>query len=118
MRFVEVAARLPQRCAFIPFIGSHHERGYFMGDCELPGGDTPYVSVVAVLEMARMLGMEPAGQSAAYERALVVKDAEIADLQEQLAKAREKLNAVEVLKSAGFTQARRPGRPSKQKTAA
>lgn len=113
MRWVEVAARLPQRCAFIPYIGAHSPRGFFQADFELPGGDTPYVSVVALEEMAREIGWYPPGEQQAYDRVLAVKDTEIRGLREQLEAAEQKLAAVQVLKEAGYTAGRKPGRPRK-----
>lgn len=116
MRWVPAAVNRPNRCAAVPFIASHDADGFIDTGSQLPGWDPHvYVSVKAVREMARIIGMEPGGQAAAYDQALAAKDTELAGVREQLAEAERKLEAVQVLKSAGYSAGRKPGRPPKQK---
>ena len=116
MRWVECAAIRPQRCAVIPFIGASHEKGFIDTGSELQGFDNHvYVSVVAVEEMARFIGWAPPHDTAGKDREIAEKDRRIADLEAQLAEADNELNAVHVLKGKGWTPARKPGRPPKQK---
>ena len=59
MRFVTQATIRPHRCAVIPFIGSTHAEGFIDTGAEMGVGnfrERVYVSIVAVKEMARMIG--------------------------------------------------------------
>ena len=115
MKFVQRAEIRPNHCVIYPSLGASHPKGYFQG-VDLPGFDNKgYVSVHAVEEMALALGWERPGQQEAYDAVLAEKDAEIAALRDELGRAQAKLEAVYVLKQAGFQAQRKPGRPPKEK---
>lgn len=119
MRFVEKATIRPQHCAVFPSLGASHRRGYFDTGVDLPGFDNRvYVSVEAVEQMAQKLGWYPPGQQRAYDEKLAEAEREIAELREELSKADEKLNAVHVLKQAGFVSERKRGPKQAQKVSA
>ena len=116
MRWVSHAAIRPHRCAVVPFIGnSNAKKGFIDTGSDLPGWDPHvYVSVEAVEEMARMIGWQPAHVQAGVKDRLAEKDAVIESLRTDLAARDVQLEAVQVLKNAGFSQAKPPGRPRKQ----
>lgn len=128
-RWVDAAAVRPHHCALVPYLGNSAARGGFIDtgvDLNGHGGDRVYLSAVGLEEYRRLglldgiLGVETArhaAQQAAYDGVLAAKDEEIAGLRERLAAAESQLAAVQVLKQAGFTAARKPGRPPKQKEA-
>lgn len=113
MRWVAAAVARPHRCALIPFVGSHHSRGFFDYGTEIQAFDGHvYVSVVAAEQMAAALGWAPGdtnvlkAKNRELEDALAMKDDELTGLREQL-------GAVQILKNNGFAQTRPPGRPKK-----
>lgn len=126
-RWVDAAAIRPHHCALVPYLGNSAARGGFIDtgvDLNGPGGDRVYLSAVGLEEYRRLglldgiLGEETARHAAAqaaYDRVLAAKDAEIAELRAELQDADRQLEAVHVLKSAGYTAARKPGRPPKMK---
>lgn len=115
MRWVPQAAMRPHRCAVIPFIGnSSAKKGFIDTGSDLPGWDPHvYVSVEAVEEMARMIGWQPAHVHSGHKDRLAEKDAMIESLKGEVASRDVQLEAVQVLKNAGFSQTRPPGRPKK-----
>lgn len=115
MRLVPHAALRPHRCAAIPFVGNASSRkGFFDTGHDLPGWDPHvYISVEAVEQMAHRIGWVPAHVNQEDRRKLAARDSEIEALRNELADARHKLGAVEVLKQAGFQQQKKPGRPAK-----
>lgn len=58
MQWVPVPARQPQRCCLLPTIAGFHPKGFIQGT-ELFGGDTAYVSIEAVEQVARSMGWAP-----------------------------------------------------------
>lgn len=117
MRWVESAPVRPQRCAALPYIGnSNSQYGFIDTGAELPGFDNHvYVSVVAVREMAKLIGWD---DPSLWKPGLERSQARVAELEQQVAELQEQLAAVQVLKSAGYTAARKPGRPPKAKAVA
>lgn len=115
MRWVPHAALRPHHCAAIPFVGnSTAQDGFIDTGVDLPGWDPHvYVSVTAVKEMARLIGWQPAHVQQGVRDRLAEKDAEIESLRSDLAEKDKQLDAVQVLKNAGFAQTRAPGRPRK-----
>jgi hypothetical protein len=88
MRWVPVAAQRPHRCAAIPLVGAHHAKGFIDTGYDLHGWDPHvYISVVAVEEMARMIGWVRPGDVAGREAevdGLKVRVAELeADIEAQ-----------------------------------
>jgi hypothetical protein len=115
MRWVPHAALRPHHCAAIPFVGNSNAKGGFIDTgVDLPGWDPHvYVSVDAVQEMARMIGWQPSHVQQGVRDRLAEKDAEIEQLRSCVAERDQQLEAVQVLKNAGFSQAKPPGRPRK-----
>lgn len=115
MRWVQHAAIRPHRCAVVPFVGNATaKKGFIDTGVDLPGWDPHvYVSVEAVEEMARMIGWQPQHVQAGVRERLAEKDAEIETLRADVADRDVQLEAVQVLKNAGFSQTRPPGRPRK-----
>lgn len=115
MRWVQQATMSPHRCAAIPFKGnSSTARGFIDTGMDLPGWDPHvYISVDAVEQMARMIGWEP--RIVAQQQAVKVETLKerIAELEAELAESERKLEAVQVLKAAGYSAQRKPGRPKK-----
>jgi hypothetical protein len=119
VRYVPHAAIRPHRCAVIPFIGNHNSRGFIDTGMDLPGWDPHvYVSVEAVEQMAGMIGWQPAHVSQQGSATIKSRDARIAELEAERDALTEQLGAVQVLKQAGYVQAKRPGKPRKTKVAA
>lgn len=120
MRLVPHAAIRPHRCAVIPFIGnSNTKRGFFDTGVDLPGWDPHvYVSVEAVEQMASQVGWQPNQIAAGYARQVKDRDQQIGTLEARIAELEQQVSAVQVLKAAGYTAARKPGRPPKAKAVA
>ena len=119
MRRVPEAVVRPGRCAVFPQIGGAHEKGYFDTGSEMPGFDNHvYVSVVAVEEMARILGWTPPDDRMELEARAAGLAAEVERLTEELAEADKFAHAVDVLESRDFRARRKPGRPKQTKEAA
>lgn len=116
MRWVEHAPIRPQRCAVLPYIGSSNsQKGFIDTGAELPGFDNHvYISVIAVEQMAAMVGWHPASTLHAVQADRDKLAEKVAGLEADLAAASERLRAVQVLKQAGYQQAKRPGRPRKE----
>lgn len=113
MRFVQQAAVKPSRCAVLPQVGGSHRDGYIDTGSEMLGGGDGrwdqhvYVSVVAVKEMAAMIGWcDPAP----LEARLAQVEAELEQARAELAQANRHLDAIDVLESEGFRARKRPGR--------
>lgn len=115
MRWVQHAAMRPHHCAAIPFVGNSNARkGFIDTGIDLPGWDPHvYVSVDAVEQMARMVGWQPAHVQQGVRDRMAGKDQEIEQLTARVTELEEQLQAVQVLKNAGFAQAKPPGRPRK-----
>lgn len=115
MRWVQHAVSRPMRCAVVPFIGnSNAKKGFIDTGQDLHGWDPHvYVSVEAVEEMARFIGWQPAHVQQGIKAQLAERDAELESLRAQVSELNEQLGAVQVLKNAGFAQAKPPGRPRK-----
>lgn len=118
MKWVESAVVKPHRCAVIPFIGTHDDLGFIDTGSEMDGFDNHvYVSVRAVHEMARLLGLPSRDE---YNQ-LVLEANQTARQLEQttadLREARRHLDAIDALESADFRTRRRVGRPRKDTAA-
>ena len=121
MRWVESATIRPHRCAVIPFVGSD-ESGFIDTGSEMEGFDNHvYVSVTAVKEMARLIGLPSKADynQLAAEANDVARQLE--DTVAQLQAARRELDAIDVIESADYREFKRkrrtgrpPGRPRKE----
>lgn len=114
IRWVPAAVIRPNKCAFIPFIGSHHPKGFFDFGTEIMAFDGhAYCSVVAAEQMAALMGWVPSADVMAARARVAEVEAELEAAREETAGVRRELAAVEVLKQGSFTQTRPPGRPKK-----
>lgn len=117
MRFVERAPVRPHHCAVIPHLGANHKDGYIDSGNEMSCIDPHiYVSVVAVREMARLIG-DPSREE--FEAAT----ARVAQLEEELAAAKDALDsaerfieAIDAIESRDFRARKKPGRPRKNES--
>lgn len=105
MRWVQHASHRPARCAALPFVGnSNAQRGFIDTGVDLPGWDPHvYVSVEAVEEMGRMVGLVRPAELLTVRRERDEAVARVAELEVELARARGELDAVGVLRRAGFS---------------
>ena len=114
MRWVPVAANRPNRCAAIPFLSAHDSKGFIDTGTVLPGWDPHvYVSVVALEEMARLIGWHPSSQQAAYDRVLTAKDEELERLRAENMELAETISAIDVIESSDFTARKKRGPKAK-----
>lgn len=116
MRWVEVAAIRPHRCAVIPFVGGHDSRGYIDTGSEMEGFDNHiYVSVTAVDAMADLIGRPTISQF----REVVTSNQEHAAALAQVIAERDDLkarfDAIDVLAGADFRARKKPGRKAAEK---
>lgn len=116
MRIVERPVKRPMHCAAVPYIGqSNRSVRWVDTGSELPGGfdNHVYLSDAAVREAMQALKWPLPGEfrevKADRDRLRAELDAANAELRE----LREQIAAVQVLKQAGYQQARKPGRPAK-----
>ena len=105
MRWVATPASRPHHCAAVPFI-ARDEEGFIDTGSELPGYDNHvYVSVKAVREMARMVGM--VGQGAASDSAKPaipgpMTVAQLKDAAEENDALRNQFEAIDTLRKVGL----------------
>jgi hypothetical protein len=113
VRWVESAAVRPGRCAVLPYIGSTNSQyGFIDTGAEMPGFDNHvYVSVLAVEQMAQMIGWQPPHAIQEVQAQLDLERTARAEAEAKAADLERKLAAVQVLKQAGYTASRKPGRP-------
>ena len=116
MRIVDRALIKPSRCAVLPYIGTDHERGFVDTGSEIPGkGDQwdwhVYVSVVAVEEMARLIGGGGVKDMHNAHDRIAQLEAELEQARDDLAKAELVLDSIDALESANFRARRKTGRP-------
>lgn len=112
MRFVPTAAVYPHRCAALPQIGANHPDGYIdTGSEMLPGGldQRVQISVVAVREMARLIGWVPSEELEALQETVDRLAARVDELEGELSDAETVIDAVHVLKAKGYSAQRKPG---------
>lgn len=107
------------RCAVLPQIGGRHPDGFIDTGSELPGrGDQwdehVYVSVVAVREMARLIGWYPPEHVTDLEQRLVGMADKLSMVEAERDHALSVVGAVDVIESEGFRRRKKAGRPSKE----
>lgn len=111
MRWVQAAQARPHKCSFIPFIGGHHPEGFFDAGTEIMAFDGHvYCSVVAARQMAEMMGWAPAGDANLKAKVRELED-QVQQAKDETAALQTQLDAVQVLRQAGYEAARKPGRP-------
>lgn len=118
MRLVPSAVVRPHHCAVYPHLGSNQREGYFDTGTQMNAIDPHvYVSVVAVKEMAAQLGYVPPEDHGA--KCVEVEELKLAldHLLAESAEAARKLEAIDVIESAGFRARKKAGRkPQQSKT--
>lgn len=116
MRRVDRALTFPSRCAVIPFIGQTHDEGFIDTGSEIPSSATDshvYVSVVAVREMAALIGWSSGEDVAALAARVQELEAQVVALEGEVAEADKLVKAIDALESEGFRARKKPGRPRK-----
>lgn len=116
MRFVEQAAIRPSRCAVFPHIPGNHRDGFIDSGSELLSSahdNHVYVSVVAVREMARMIGWLDPDAKRDLENRVAVLERENHRLEDEVIQLNREFEAIDLLESAGYTARKKPGRPAK-----
>lgn len=113
MQLTDQCRLYPARCSVFPHLGGSHAAGYIDTFQNTPSGERVYVSLYAVGVMAEAVGYVRAGDESAVLGENRTLRARVAELEAELAAVSESLGAVQVLKQAGFTQSRPPGRPRK-----
>lgn len=116
MRFCEKAPIRPHHCAVIPHLGANHPDGYIDSGNEITAIDPHiYVSVVAVREMARVIG-DPSREEHADALARIERlEQELEATKNALAEADRLVEAIDVIESRDFRARKKPGRPSSRK---
>lgn len=111
MRLVKTADIKPHRCAVLPQIGEQHPDGYIDTGSELPSFDNHvYISVVAVREMARMVGLPD--ERVAIDLASAQEQIEL--LEAEVERLNKVIDSTAVLKNSRlYVAERKPGRPPK-----
>lgn len=113
MQWVSACQHFPGRCAALPQLGGTHPLGYFDTGNRTLSGDHLYVSVVAVQMMAEAMGYKRAGDESGMAAQVSRLSGRVGQLESSLAEAQRTVEAVRVLKQAGFAQANPVGRPKK-----
>lgn len=113
MRIVERPAHRPQRCAVLPQIGATHNGVWVDTGSELIGGfdNRVYVSDVAVGELAKLMGYVSRGQHQSLLGELEKTKRLLEVALHERAEMERKLEAIDVIESAGFRSRKKPGRP-------
>jgi hypothetical protein len=116
VRIVERPVKRPMHCAALPYVGQSNRTVRWVDTgSELPGGfdNHVYLSDAAIRAAMQALRYPLPGEfrevRADRDRLKVQLDEANAELEE----LREQIAAVQVLKQAGYQQARKPGRPPK-----
>lgn len=116
MREVDRPVKRPMHCAALPYVGQSNRNARWVDTgSELPGGfdNHVYLSDAAVRGAMQALRYPLPGE---FREVRADRDRLAGELEEarrELADLRAQLAAVQVLKQAGYQQARRPGRPPK-----
>jgi uncharacterized protein (UPF0335 family) len=115
VRFVEKAVIRPSRCAVLPHLpsGGNHPDGFIDTMAEMPSSGFDqhvYVSVVAVREMAKMIGWHSPETMDATENELEALKHRCAALEDEVQTLNKEFEAIDLLESAGYTSRKKPGR--------
>lgn len=115
LRFVQSAVCRPNKCAAIPFIGQSHPKG-FIDTGTTYWGERVYLSVVAVEEMARMIGWSAPAEQRRQGNQMDEMARRIVLLEEERDGLKARLGAIDVLEAGDFRARRKPG-PKKEQAA-
>lgn len=123
MRFTKELPKLPQRCIYLPQIGSGHEQGFIVPTVAFDAWDNrfePAVSIAALQEIARQFpqaGLSPRSELVEAQAQIEALKAENEALKEDLKQADQVINAIDVLEGAEFRARKKPGRKPAAKAA-
>jgi hypothetical protein len=121
MRFVTSANQRPHTCAFYPQFGGNHEQGFVESDSLIDDFFTPYVSIVALREIAEKIpeaGLAPRSELTLAQAENEALRRENEDLKQQLAEADKFAEAAEwTLNHFGTRVQSKPGRKPAAKAA-
>jgi hypothetical protein len=117
VRWVRSAVRRPNRCAVVSFIGQDHPEGFIDCDTEF-WGEHVYVSVVAVKEMAKLIGLPTKQEYNDARRRGDDMARHVEELEARCEALAGQLEAVHTLKAAGYSSQRKPGRKPAEKVEA
>lgn len=102
MRWVATPAMRPHHCAAVPFIARDAE-GFIDTGSEMPGYDNHvYVSVKAVREMARMVGMVSGGEYQSALERVATLESQLKDAAEENDALRNQFEAIDTLRKVGL----------------
>jgi hypothetical protein len=90
MRFVTSANQRPHTCVFYPQFGGNHEQGFIESDSLIDDFFTPYVSIVALREIAKKIpeaGLCPRSELILAQAELEALKRENEDLKTQLVRS-------------------------------
>jgi len=102
-------------------VGGSHGKGYIDTGSEMlpsPFDQHVYVSVVAVEDMARIIGWSPPAEMRQAQIDVAERNARVEQLEAELSDAHKALDAVDVMESAGFVKRKKLGRPRKEEVEA
>lgn len=117
MRIVSNPEIRPAKCAVLPYVSGFREGGYVDTGSEMEPSPMPsrvYVSVQAVGELGKVVGLIPADVHAETVDALDEANRRILDLEEEVAQADRQLDAVHTLRRSGYSTGAKPGRKPKE----
>jgi ribosomal protein L29 len=116
VREVERPVKRPMHCAAIPYVGQSNRNVRWVDTgSELPGSfdNHVYLSDAAVREAMQTLKYPLPGEFREVKADRDRLSTELEAARRELAELRGQMAAVQVLKQAGYEQARKPGRPPK-----
>lgn len=118
MRRVASADIRPNHCAALPQLGARAKKGYFDTGIDLNGFDNHvYVSVEFVEMAARDLAWTGPQERQELRGEIEALQGQIQALTVERDELAGQLDAVHVLKQAGYQAARKPGRPKREAVA-
>ena len=114
MRIVKEAARIPHHCVVYPHLGAKQVEGYVDTGNDLTCIDPHiYLSVVAVREMAKLIGLPDAQEHEAAVARVEQLERDLDEARSALAEADRLIEAIDVIESRDFRARKKPGRPRK-----
>lgn len=112
MRWVQQAALYPHRCAVLPYVGnSSTTKGFLDTGIDVDDIYRIYLSGEFFDHVIPQMGFVPQGTIAGLEAQIDQLNAKVAEIEVERDEVKSQLAAVQVLKQAGYTAARKPGRP-------
>lgn len=113
MRFVESATQRPHTCIFYPQLGGNHPEGFIESNSLIDDYFTPYVSLVALRELAEKIPQAGLCRRDDLTLAQAENEAlkrELEDVRAQMAEYDKELDAIHTLRARGYSAQKKPGR--------